>query len=312
MRILAVDDDKNIRDLLPVLLEQAGYFGLTTEASAEDAMKLLESSERLFDCILVDINMPGINGIDLCAQIRQLHSYRHTPIMMLTAIREIEIIGRAFKAGATDYIIKPFDLAEIGAKLKIADELSRARHSAMLSSSSVGLLKPRNNVDSVGQYNQVFQDGTEGLIDYTALGNYARQMSAYDLSDTQVFSILIDQFKIVHATSSPTQALSILTRVAEATVSSLSSIDHMAAYAAHGAFVIVANSKDTVAIIELEADIQRRTDRLSINRATVGEAEIRISVGRPSRLNAAKNRRVKSSFERAIDRAEFRMKKKRL
>lgn len=313
MRILAVDDDKIARDLVSIIAEQAGYSNITTEASAEDALKNLAKSDRLYDCILIDIKMPGIDGIDLCAHIRQLVTYQRTPILMLTAIREIEVIGRAFKAGATDYITKPFEFAEVGAKLRIADELSKARQSQMASTAAIdlpsGISYRENSSVSFESYSPVSIDG---LIDYVSLGNYASQMSATDLSEAQVFAILIDQFKTTHATSSRQDALRILETVAEAAVSSLDSVDHMAAYASDGAFVVVANSRDPVAIFELEADIQRRIDRLTVNRPTFADVVVKVSVGRPSRLNAKKNRRVKSSFERAIDRAEFRTKNKRL
>mgnify|MGYP001058692399 FL=1 len=108
-KLLIVDDEKGIVDML------AGYFAawydvLTAYSGGEALQKVAACS----DLILLDINMPGMDGLAICRNIRE---YVTCPILFLTARVESadQIVG--FRAGADDYIVKPFDLDELGARV---------------------------------------------------------------------------------------------------------------------------------------------------------------------------------------------------
>ena len=118
MRLLAVDDDPVILDLLPIIFRQADLTDMVTADSSASALQILENQSRPFECILLDIEMPGMTGIELCTKIRQMPQYRHTPILMLTSVTDNTRIERAFAAGADDYITKPFSPRELVARLK--------------------------------------------------------------------------------------------------------------------------------------------------------------------------------------------------
>lgn len=108
-RLLIVDDEPGIVDMM------ASYFSSQYEVlTAYCGNEALQKLARQPDLILLDINMPDIDGLTLCQKIRELIT---CPILFLTARVESadKIIG--FQAGADDYIIKPFDLDELGAKL---------------------------------------------------------------------------------------------------------------------------------------------------------------------------------------------------
>lgn len=124
MRILAVDDDQFIRELIPKIAAKAGYDLVHTAACAEDALRILQRSSESFGCILLDIHMPGMDGIELCRQIRRVPAYRNTPVIMLTAMSDERHLNQAFEAGATDYTTKPFDVIGLGEQLKSAEERS--------------------------------------------------------------------------------------------------------------------------------------------------------------------------------------------
>ncbi len=119
--ILIVDDDKGIRDLLGKFLQQHGY--QTTLAQDGAAMKLL-LLEQQFDLIILDIMMPGDDGMSLC---RQLRASSSVPIIMLTAISEdVErILG--LEMGADDYLSKPFNPRELLARIKAILRRSQAQ-----------------------------------------------------------------------------------------------------------------------------------------------------------------------------------------
>lgn len=104
-RILTVDDSPTIRQQLRIFLETQG-FSVAEAESGEAGLSAARSGR--FDLIIADVNMPGINGLEMVTELRQIMGYDKTPIFMLTtqAHREMKAQGR--KAGATAWIVKPF------------------------------------------------------------------------------------------------------------------------------------------------------------------------------------------------------------
>jgi len=113
MKILIVDDEKNIRDLMArfLSLEKIEAVGAENGYSAQRLLR-----EEAFDACLVDLKMPGINGLDLIKWMRN-EGFR-MPVIMASAHGEITDAVEALKSGAQDYIIKPFDPEEVAIKIK--------------------------------------------------------------------------------------------------------------------------------------------------------------------------------------------------
>lgn len=128
MTILAVDDDPSVRHLIPRFAAEAGFPGVVTAGSGAEALDLLARSSPRFGCILLDVEMPGMDGIDLCARIRRLPAYRRTPVIMLTAKTEQSLRDRAFRAGATGYTTKPFGILDFARRLQEAAALPATDH----------------------------------------------------------------------------------------------------------------------------------------------------------------------------------------
>jgi len=105
-RVLAVDDSVSMRELVSATLLDAGYEVVTAEDGARAYS--LAVVER-FDLVLSDVNMPAIDGICLVEKLRAHPQYRLVPILMLTTESSAEIKARARSAGATGWIVKPFD-----------------------------------------------------------------------------------------------------------------------------------------------------------------------------------------------------------
>jgi DNA-binding response OmpR family regulator len=122
---LLVDDHDESRELTEAALNSAGFIDVATAASAWDALNILDiwRADRgpTVDLILLDIVMPKMNGIEACARIRKDERYAKLPIIMLTALHDVESLSDAFIAGATDYIAKPFTLAELVARVQAAE-----------------------------------------------------------------------------------------------------------------------------------------------------------------------------------------------
>lgn len=103
-KVLLVDDEQDIVDLLKYNLEREGYQVLTA-LNGKDALKLAKSTRP--DLIVLDIMMPGMDGVEVCTQLRQLPEFKHTVITFLTARGEDYSQIAGFEAGADDYITKP-------------------------------------------------------------------------------------------------------------------------------------------------------------------------------------------------------------
>lgn len=104
--ILAVDDSRTIRDMLRLTLEEAGYQARV----AEDGVHGLEVLEGTMpDAIITDINMPRMDGFGFIKAVRELEPYRTVPILVLTTESAPEMKAKARAAGATGWIVKPFD-----------------------------------------------------------------------------------------------------------------------------------------------------------------------------------------------------------
>jgi len=110
MRILIVDDDKGLTQLLQLVFESRGL-GVTVAHSGEQALAALAT--ELPEVILLDIMMPGMSGVEVCAKVRADPRTTHTPIIILTAKSDAETHRAAMEAGATQYLVKPIRPSEL-------------------------------------------------------------------------------------------------------------------------------------------------------------------------------------------------------
>lgn len=117
-RILVVDDERSMREMLEIFLGREGY-DVVGHSAAGDALLLLEE-DKAFDLIITDINMPGLTGLDLLKSVGQFES--DIPVIMITAYGSPDSAVEAMKLGAADYITKPFRIEEIKARISAAVE----------------------------------------------------------------------------------------------------------------------------------------------------------------------------------------------
>jgi CheY-like chemotaxis protein len=113
--IAVIDDSPSIRKIFEYCLEDMGHTALFASNGAE-GLKLL--AENWVDVVLVDANMPVMNGLALCEAVRANPLMGHLPIVMMTACISRDLVARALAAGAREVLSKPFDVAEVEAKLQ--------------------------------------------------------------------------------------------------------------------------------------------------------------------------------------------------
>ncbi len=124
LTLLAVDDDPTTRKLVQAVLGKQGYRVLVAENGASGVAAFLEHRP---DLVLMDVQMPGVDGFEACGQIRRV-DHDVTPIIMLTGSEDLESIERAFTAGATDFITKPINFPLLAQRVRYAlrsSELNR-------------------------------------------------------------------------------------------------------------------------------------------------------------------------------------------
>ncbi len=160
--ILVAEDQADIRDMIELNLRNAGY---RVTAVADGLAALASQAEQAFDVLLLDLMMPGMDGLEVCKTLRARG--RNTPILMLTAkSTELDrVLG--LELGADDYLTKPFSLAELLARVKallrraellLAAQTAAKSQSATLRNGELEILPAKRQVSLKGK-----------LLDFTAL-----------------------------------------------------------------------------------------------------------------------------------------------
>ncbi len=160
IRILVVDDDESIRRYIAKLLVQGGY-DVTTVSNGRDALNELRTGQDISLAIL-DILMPEMDGLETLSEIRKISG--DLPILMLSALGQTNIIVKAMKAGATDYLVKPFEEEELD--LAITKSLEKRKLLTEISN-----LKKQLRVDELrGEfiYNSPKMQRVKDLVDQVA------------------------------------------------------------------------------------------------------------------------------------------------
>ena len=111
-QVLLVEDDASVRESTALLLERAG-FRVTAVADGREALALL--SRRNFDVVVLDLLLPGVDGLEVCREIRR---NSQMPVVMLTAKADTSDVVAGLELGADDYITKPFEGAELIARVR--------------------------------------------------------------------------------------------------------------------------------------------------------------------------------------------------
>ena len=113
--ILVVDDEEVMRNALKRILEAEGYKVMLAEDGL-DLSKILEDTR--LDMILLDVNLPWVDGFELCKLIKGHYSLREVPLILVSARNDKEDVNKGFESGADDYVTKPFDVEEMVAAIR--------------------------------------------------------------------------------------------------------------------------------------------------------------------------------------------------
>jgi putative nucleotidyltransferase with HDIG domain len=200
-RILIVDDEESVRAVAAALLEQSGY-ATTTIESADEAIARL-SQDPDYDLVLSDIMMPGTDGLSLLDHICADHP--GMPVVMLSAINDFHVVTNAFRRGAIDYLLKPFERAELESIVMRGVEHGRLRKQNTVY---------RQNLESIvtsrtGRLRSTMQD-LERSYDITleAMGDaldlrdeetegHSRRVTTYTIALAQAMGLEADELRVI-------------------------------------------------------------------------------------------------------------------
>ena len=126
MKILVVDDEPFMRMVIRDCLANNGFNDVVTATSADQSFEMLGMLEGglageplSVDCILMDIAMPGTDGIEACRRIKNHEDFRDVPIIMVTSMKDDKLVKEAFEAGAAEYVSKPINEVELITRLNM-------------------------------------------------------------------------------------------------------------------------------------------------------------------------------------------------
>lgn len=308
LRILAVDDDAYILELLPKITARVGSTDISLASSGAQAIEIINKSEIPFDCFLLDINMPEMSGIDLCAQIRRMSAYHDTPIIMLTAMTDVEHLDRAFLAGASDYTHKPFDIIEFGERLQAAKAWHEAKR---VEKGNNGVARVLGKSTGLGTGWFASRSELVALIEFEALQNYLKRLSGKQIAEACVIAVVVDWTTRNTADTASNVSMKQMARVALAIDDALGGSGYMMSCTGQSEFVLVANAASVLNAKAIEVKIQVGLNRSMLGAETLAEELATITVGAAVRPGRSREDRARTAFSQAIILANDRAAEKR-
>ncbi|NNE51169.1 MAG: response regulator [Sulfitobacter sp.] len=283
MKILAVDDDPIILELLGEFMALVGQHELTKAQSAHEAIDILRSTDApRFDCFLFDIQMPGMDGVELTQTLRATKRFADVPILMLTAMAEKRYVDSAFAAGATDYITKPFEIAELTARIRSVEELiarRKARNGKVFAAQSVA---DQTNVIELFEPISIYD--VDNVIEYLAMENYIAQLSRSALFGSTTIAFTVREIEAFHTRLSPFEFYSLISDVAEVISDTLQGNQFLMAYAGNGTFVCVTESGWRPDPVRLQDAVNLSLSRTELYDNSGQRLEPRVCAGEAIRL----------------------------
>lgn len=297
MRILAVDDEPLFLELLEAALRDLGFTDVTPIYSAKEALRELEAGKKGFDCILLDIRMPGMSGVELCRNIRAIAGHKRTPIMMVTALTDRAYIDDAFAAGASDYLTKPLDPLELKVRMSMIERLiAEQSRNIFLEQSVEASAEDDDAEDDIETLDFDFaaavpMPGLDRIIDWPAMENYLSSLPVKDSYAAAVFAVSIRNAAAFFACASRVDYMNMLHDLGVTLESVLKRHEAMISHAGRGVFVVATIGTQEPDVQRIEGQIRERLedyrqiydrDGLPMPEIAVGQAVRKSLFSRPN------------------------------
>ncbi|WP_417264197.1 response regulator [Celeribacter sp.] len=289
MTLLVVDDDHNILELMRAILPSLGYEDFVCAQSGREALSLVQLSGRTFSTILLDIQMPGMDGIELCGHLRAFPAYRDTPILMLTSMKDKEHIDAAFLRGATDYLTKPIDTTELAARLRVAQilftEQKRSTDATRREQElRLGLNHQEHDMrfelaDPIAIYD------VPRVIGNLQLENYLHRLSRIKRFMFGAIAFQIETPETLFSLTTPLEFHGILTDVAEALFETLRGYEAIISYLGNGQYVALLPRALQVDETDLELSLAMKLQEFGLTEGDTTPKDVNVKVGKATKMS---------------------------
>ncbi len=281
----------------------SGHSEVVTANSGAAAVEVLANTDTPFDCFILDIQMPGMDGVDLCAHIRALEIYHHAPIVMVTAMSQKNYIDKAFTAGATDYITKPFDFLEVGTRLSLAQKQMAGLIAGNAAPASSGYATPSPADHSLCEPVEIL--GVEHVVGYVAFDNYVLRLTRSHLFLSSVFAIKIAGIEQVYAKMSVAGFRDLIGDVARLIVDRADPVGTLLSYRGNGVFLCMNHRGSKQAHNDLETRLYDKAASLFAELTPDTELpDLQLVVGEQVSLGLMSRSGSLNHMRRAIDKVE--------
>lgn len=269
--VLVVDDISQNLQVLGEMLERVGYES-TFATNGIQALARIEGSRP--DLILMDLMMPGMNGLEVCQKIKTNPELLEIPVIFITASNEKEHLLQAFERGAVDYVTKPFNPPELLARVRTHLELKHTRDQLRESLQQqsrlireLELLATTDTLTSINNRRHLFVLAEKEI----------QQADIYQY-DFSVLMIDIDHFKQINDTYGHDTGDEVLKTVAQTMLSCLRQDDHIGRFGGEE-FVILLPKTDLLKAVNLAEQIRERIAQIKMDFNEEKNIKITVSIG---------------------------------
>lgn len=275
MKILSVDDDPVFLEIIKSELIGLGYSDISQAASGDDALRMVHSTAQDFDCFLLDINMPGMDGVTLCRELRSLPQAQDAIIIMVTSRAEMESVDRAFSMGATDYLNKPLNALELRGRLQSAEAYVQER-------ARKGIDAHQSSHEAQFELSDAIRlDPTAGCIDHVAIQNFVLKLGSMQMFNKTALGIHVQNIDDIFVTMSPNDFRNTLSDVAEVLVEAIGAGPKVLSYAGSGDFVMLMNRATGLDQEKLAEDLRIALEPLGEWYSSLGVLTPVLQLGKP-------------------------------
>jgi DNA-binding response OmpR family regulator len=317
MKIIAVDDDEVSLNLLKSCLTGGGYNNLCLMSSSSDALKEIADADTAYDCILLDVEMPGKNGIQLCGDIRKIARYRNTPILMITRHKNHAAVERAFANGATDYITKPYQFFEVLTRIKVAERLVQERQAAIDSymavrniekSKRMKIKTPLAHLPDPALAAEQFQVTGDNVLSFSVFRNYLEQATRDDECEINLVAMKLTKVDQIFTKTSAADFVTFLKSGADAMRTHFSPEKTFVTHAGNGTFLCATQSFETFDATKAEGEIMALLKKYDLPPACLIDTSPEVVIAEPLHLTTT----PKLNFKRAVKAVMARLEQREL
>lgn len=255
MRVVCVDDDPIF---LAIVAEYLSALNLQLVAAFNDpaaALRAVKAGQAETDVFLLDLEMPGMTGAEFCAALRALPAHQVTPIIMISSVKDRGRVKDALEAGANDFLHKPLESVELGARLSMVERIVQERSRTAALREEIGSLRAQPGF-GFGFEDAVLPNAEDGLVDYLVLENHLEALGWSGLPGTVILCFRLRNALWAFGHLERLDYYDFLAEAAELILEVLPLAQYRLAYAGSGDFIAVLERGARIDPVELQLAVQ--------------------------------------------------------